>query len=184
MNSIIKITSIRQKYFEGFKRLNAPSEVVIHGTGGGSTAQGMIDWMLSGEREEEYKKGIALFHYLNDRDGKIYEIIDPDNWVYHSSSGRHDAVTIGIEHLKPDALNKTALTEEQYDSTVEFLVFLINKYPITSIIGHVMNTIKYSGPKYVKVPCPGEFDWIKLQLLLKNAGYNFHYESEHLIKGE
>jgi hypothetical protein len=182
MNPIIINQSIRQKYMAGFHRQSQPIEIVMHGTGGGTSSHGMIDWMLGGERAAEYNKGIALFHYLIDRDGQVTEIISPSNWVYHSSSGLHDMLTIGIEHIKPDALNTTEPTDEQYQSDLEMIVFLMNQYPINSIIGHVQNTLKYSGPQYVKVPCPGIYDWVRLQTMLQNAGYEFNLETEHLIK--
>jgi N-acetyl-anhydromuramyl-L-alanine amidase AmpD len=173
--------SIREKYIIGFQRSSPPTEIVIHGTGGGSTGQGMIDWMMDGERAAEYRKGIALFHYLNDRDGTVTEIIDPALWVYHSSSGAHDMTTIGIEHMNPDARNQAQYTDEQYQSDCDLIIMLLKKYPlINSIIGHVQNTLKYSGLKYVKVPCPGNYDWTLLQKMLAVNEYNFELSEEHL----
>lgn len=180
MNIIVN-TSVREKYMDGFKRPGPVTEIVLHGTGGGSTAKGMINWMLAGERAAEYKRGIALFHYIIGCDGEIIEIINPSRWVYHSSSGIHDKETIGIEHINPDAKNQDDFTDEQYRADLNLILFLINQFPITSIIGHVQNTLKYSGPKYVKVPCPGNYDWSRLQEMLSDSGYEFNLGVEHLI---
>ena len=105
MNIIVN-TSIREKYMAGFPRPGQVTEIVIHGTGGGSTSKAMINWIMGGEREKEYRRGIALFHYLIGREGGITEIINPSKWVYHSSSGIHDKETIGIDHINLDAKNK------------------------------------------------------------------------------
>jgi hypothetical protein len=180
---IIKNKSIREKYMSEFHRQSPPIEIVLHGTGGGSSAQGIIDWMMGGERSEEYKKGIALFHYLVDRDGAVTEIIDPTMWVYHSSSGLHDMLTIGIEHINPDKKNNKIYTGPQYQSDFELIKMLLEKYPaIKSIIGHTQNTLKYSGPEHVKVPCPGNYDWPLLQKMLAVDGHAFELGNEHLMK--
>jgi len=165
----------------GFVRPSLPTELVIHGTGGGSSSDKFINWMIGGERSKEYEKGVALFHYLNDRDGAITEIISPDRWVYHSSSGSHDAVTIGVEHINPNSKNETYYTDNQYKADIELIVFLMDKYPINTIVGHVQNTLKFSGPQYVKVPCPGNYDWLRLQTGLNMIGLNFTLVREECL---
>ena len=180
MNIIVN-TSIREKYMSGFPRPGKVTEIVIHGTGGGSTSKAIINWIMGGERAKEYLRGVALFHYLIDREGGIIEVINPSKWVYHSSSGIHDKETIGIEHINPDAKNQDAFTDEQYQSDLDLILFLITQFPVTSIIGHVQNTLKYSGQKYVKVPCPGNYDWPRLQKMLFESGHEFNFGEEHLI---
>lgn len=177
-------TTIREKYHSGFERTKPITEIVIHGTGGGSNAESLLSWMEDGERGEDYKKGVALFHYLNDRNGNVYNIIDPERWVYHSSSGAHDEKTIGIENVNPDASNNLGYTDAQYDALEGLILQLLNDYSdINSIIGHGQNKLKYSG-SYKK--CPGEFfQWERLETALNQAGYNFQYNGhENLIKGE
>lgn len=155
-------TRVAEKYHSGFIRTEHPSVVVIHGTGGGHTADSIIKWMLDGERAAQYKKGIALFHFLIDRTGDTVEIINPTRWVYHSSSGHFDAKTIGIELVNPATDNNGGYTPEQYRA-LETLVFdeLLSRYPIVEIMSH-----NYAGAKYSNRPkaCPGKnFSWLEIE---------------------
>ena len=183
---VIVNESIRAKYHEGFKRMDDDkqpvpiSEIVIHGTGGGAGVDSLIKWMMNGERASEYGRGIGLFHYVIDYDGKIYEIINPDKWVFHSSSGIHDRCTIGIEHMNPDKKNGRPYTKEQYDASIDLIQFLMKENDIKTIVGHTQNTLKYSGPQYVKVPCPGNFDWSKLTDNLKALGFTYTFKDERI----
>ena len=168
--------TIREKYHQGYLRNRPITEIVIHGTGGGSGANGMIVWMENGERAEEYKKGVALFHYLIDRNGDQYEIIDPGRWVYHSSSGAHDETTIGIENINPSPNNDAEYTDAQYDSLAALVLKLLEEYPsIKSIIGHGQNRLKYSGG-YKR--CPGNFNWERFRDMI-----TFVFDGkEHLVR--
>lgn len=171
--------AIREKWHKGFMREEEVSEIVIHGTGGGAT----YNWVLNGGRKDLYQRGIALFHYLIERDGRVVEIIDPDRWVYHSSSGRHDEKTIGIELVNLTNDNSGHYTMAQYNSLFHLIFFIIfRRYKISTIAGHGMNKHLYSGG-YKK--CPGKgFDWDMLEKELTNKGY--HYKKgkeiyEHIL---
>lgn len=76
----------RKNVHPGFERNKAEpvDTIVVHATMGGGT----YGWMKQGHRDEEYKKGVGLFHFLIERSGRIVEIISPTRWVYHSSSGK------------------------------------------------------------------------------------------------
>ena len=177
---IIKNRTIREKYHQGFNRTKDISEIIIHGTGGGSSSKGLMRWMLNGGRAREYRRGVALFHYIIDFDGKVIEIIDTDRWVYHSSSGIHDEVTIGIELMNPDFANNAAFTNEQYNS-LHSLIFdvLLYKYPtIDTIMSHNRAKQKYSGGTK---QCPGpEFSWDRLEdeMEFRNLSYEHHLKYE------
>jgi N-acetyl-anhydromuramyl-L-alanine amidase AmpD len=169
--NIIKDHRIFEKYFEPisevFERENI-REIVIHGTGGGASAQGIIKWMLNGgvmadgsKREDLYKRGIALFHYLIDRNGDLYHLIPDRYWCYHSSSGRHDIKTIGVELVNTVSGNKGKYEVEQYDSLFSLIKKMMTLYPIKYIAGHGGNKLNYSG-SYKE--CPGEkFNWKMLE---------------------
>ncbi len=164
---IIKDTKIRDRWHAGFKRELNPHTVVLHGTGGGGT----YNWVLQGGRKEQYKRGIALFHYLIERDGATTEIIDPDRWVYHSSSGQFDSRTIGIELVNPSPTNNSTYTENQYKSLFDLIFFeLFERYPIIQIMSHNKAKEIYSGGNKV---CPGKFDWDRLEQEMFDAGYTF-----------
>lgn len=172
-------TDIREKYHSGYLRdKSLIDEIVIHGTGGGSTTDGLLNWMMGGERSASYEKGVALFHYLIDRHGDITEIIDPDRWVYHSSSGMHDKKTIGIEHINPSHRNESQYSLEQYRALKELIFdFLMNEYNIKKIVGHGVNKLRYSG-KYKR--CPGNFDFDEIKKELKKRGISYLNSDEYI----
>lgn len=179
----IKINNtIRNKYTKGLIRPSDPDEIVIHGTGGGASASVLINWMLSGERAKEYTRGIALFHYLIDYTGEVFEIINPNYWVYHSSAGLHDKTTIGIEMMNHSPQNAGEFTDGQYTALFNLIDLLMKKYEIKSIVGHGYNKLKYSGSDK---NCPGNFDWEKLGAHLANKDIQTEYEPRHfnIIKG-
>ena len=175
---IIVDRQIRTKYQAGWinkVRTNPITEIVLHGTAGGMSAEGLLLWILSGERAKEYYKGIALFHYIIDRiEPNIVEVIDPSYWVYHSSSGIHDKETIGIEMVNPSKTNREPFTENQY-TMVFNLIFkhLLPTYPfINKIVSHDYNMKTFSDlpPK----GCPGVgFDWTRLEKELTKNNKKF-----------
>jgi hypothetical protein len=159
---------IRKKYFsptpsEFFRNNDDIKEIVIHGTGGGQSAEAIINWMLGGERESLYRRGIGMFHYEIDLDGDIYCLLPNDIWCYHSDAGLHDKQTIGIELLNTGVLNSAEYTEAQYKALDELIVKLCKQFPsIDSIVSHDANRKKFS--KLLPKPCPGiQFDWTKVE---------------------
>lgn len=177
---------VRDKYRKGWiKKVRKDNiiEITLHGTAGSSSTDGLLRWMYQGARAKQYYKGVALFHYaIGRKDYKIVEVIDPDYWVYHSSSGKHDKKTIGIELLNPSKTNRDPYTDEQYGLLFDLIFeYLIPNYPtITQISSHDYNRIVYSGLS--KKGCPGNFDWDKLSKELDARGYsykidgNLHYD--------
>lgn len=175
---------IRTKYQSGWitKIRNQPiTEVVIHGTAGGSETTNLLRWMYNGERGAEYMKGIALFHYLIGRDGEIIEIIDPAYYVYHSTSGAHDKQTIGIEMMNPDKMNASNYTDAQYQSLFKLIFdYLMKLYPtINRITSHRYNIIVYNHGKLSPKQCPGTgFVWAKLDEELQRRKYQYQTDGQ------
>lgn len=178
---------IRAKYKKGFinKTRSKPiTEVVIHGTAGGTTAAGLLNWMYNGGRAKEYNRGVALFHYLigcgkkGEKKGLLVEVLDPKYYVYHSTSGRNDKQTIGIELLNPSKGNRQPYTPAQYASLFK-LIFehLMVLYPaINRITSHRYNIWRWCSKKTAAKRdknCPGNFDWNKLDAELRRRGYAF-----------
>jgi N-acetyl-anhydromuramyl-L-alanine amidase AmpD len=147
---------------ENFRRnISIINELVIHGTGGSASAKALLNWMLSGERESQYVKGEAIFHYAIDLNGDIYSIIPNNFFVYHSSCGRHDKFTIGIELINTRINNLAPYTIFQYNALFALIKYLLNEYEIKTITSHNANKQKYSGG--IKA-CPGEkFNWSLLE---------------------
>lgn len=180
-------TRIRDLYHMGFNRSDSGvSHFIIHGTAGGNKAEDCLSWMLKGGdmgggvyRREQYKKGIALFQYMIDRSGEIIELINPHNYVYHSSTGSFDLKTIGVELINPDRNNGGKYTEEQYKALTALYKFLQQRFSeMKTIQGH--GSIKMERTKSGKV-CPGlGFDWASFRGLLIGAHFNINSIKEKI----
>jgi N-acetyl-anhydromuramyl-L-alanine amidase AmpD len=171
---------VSDKWHRGFRRELQVTTIVLHGTAGTKSTRGLIGWMLEGHRQNLYKKGIALFHFVIDLQGEVTRIIDPEFWVYHSSCGIQDERTIGIELINPDPNNKNSYTDLQYESLFK-LIFdeLMKTFPsIRAIASHKRMKQKFSGGTK---NCPGNFDWNKLEeeMIERNLKYTHdeRYES-------
>lgn len=181
--NIIRYQKLKEKYKGLSRGIEDIKEITLHGTGGG-TAQGILAWMSSDtcERAENYKKSIGLFPYEIDRNGDIYELMQPELWYYHSDADEHDKSTIGIELVNPLKNNHGVYTEDQYKALFDLIMYLMSKFPgIETISGHDYNALKYSGlhvgHKLHPYPCPGPmFDWLRLRNYLENHGYGFQHE--------
>ena len=165
-------TELSQRYPCFARELDDIEEIVIHGTGGGVNAIGMLKWMLSpGGRIEEYKRSVGLFHFLIDRGGEIIQLYDITRWMYHSSSGAHDKATIGIEMINPSTNNATEYSSEQYTALVYLIANITKTAKIKTIVGHGYNKKKFTGGFK---NCPGRFDWVSLVELLNVRGLDYN----------
>jgi len=158
--------TIREKYeCDGFPREGKQVySHIVHATDGGV---GLLAWMRGGERSEEYRRGIALFHRCIDPDGTITEVINPHNWVYHTGTGKAgDLTTIGTEFIKRSASFPTV---EQYAAYVELLRFDLERFPVREIIGHNMYQKRATGvyTRPGRSTCPGAFDWDYLEMAIR-----------------
>ena len=182
---------VRVKYAAGWVdkiRSVAPEEIVIHGTAGGKSTAGLLHWMYNWGRPK-YNKGIGLFHYAigrgekGEKDGLIVEVISPEYYVYHSTSGKHAKREIGIELLNPSKSNRDSYTDLQYKSLFK-LIFdhLFILYPtVTRIVGHRYNIWKYNSKKAAQKydkNCPGNFEQKRLEEELEKRGYSYEIEGQ------
>lgn len=99
-------------------------------------------------------------HYLIDRQGTIYRLVDDVNIAYHAGEsqmpdGRTNVNTfsIGVEMLNTE---QDQYTDAQYQSMKNLIVYLKERYSIKFIVGH--NDIA-PGRK----TDPWNFDWKKLK---------------------
>lgn len=98
-------------------------------------------------------------HYLIDRTGKIYRLIEDKNIAYHAGvskmpDGRKNVndFSIGIEIMNKE---DTKFTSAQYTAVNELVAYLKQKYGIKYIVGH--NNI---APE--RKTDPWNFDWKQL----------------------
>jgi len=163
MSFYIEDDRIMKKYTRGFSRKGNDIEiVVIHGAKG--SAKGIIKWVLDGgmmpdgsKREDDYYKGIGLFHFINDRDGTVYRTMNEKNHLWTSQAQNDEYRIIAIENSRLTNTNSDPLTPEQNQSLPSFIYKLKLQYPKI----HIIRTHDYYRrllgikPK----PCPGKFDW-------------------------
>ena len=156
------------------RKLNEVDEIVIHHTAGGGNWKGLRTWILSKncERRHLFEKYVALTHFYIDKTGLVNQIFDLDTWTYHSCSGKHDKKTVGIE-----LVHRTGpFTEAQYESLCEVIRHVTDFCPIKTIVSHDFNYMHYSGKEK---GCPSrDFDWNRLDEMLKVSGYNFEIKAE------
>ena len=165
-----------RKYTEGLERKDSDvTTIIIHGAGVVGSAKSMIKWMADGgimpdgsKRESLYKKGIALTQYVVDKDGQVIELFNPHNWLYHSSTGKFDKHTIGIELINGSVDNSKDYKKAQYYELVNLIKFLMTKFNnIKVITGHGKIKERVTGGAK---ECPGKgFNWITFLALLLQA---------------
>jgi len=178
---IIQDYSVTQKWHNGWKRpLSQITEVVIHHTAGNGNIDTLKKWMLGGERKDSYKKGIALFHFAIDKDGRIWKAGPISRWWYHSCSGKHDRFTVGIENIHKSGPFTPAQYKSLFWILFEYMPHFCPNYH--RIVSHDYNYNTYSN---VKKGCPGpDFDWTKLEKEIKRRNINFetHGFEEYTLK--
>lgn len=110
---------------------------------------------------KEYKSYGVSPHYLIDRAGNIYKLVDENNIAYHAGEsktpdGRTNVnnFSIGIELMNT---KKDKNTSGQYASLNSLLAYLKGKYKIKYVLGHSQIA---SGRK----DDPWNFDWGKIGL--------------------
>lgn len=173
---IFKDDIIRNKFHSGFKRTKDVSWFVIHGTAGGGTLNWIRNMNPESKRGKLYKDGIALFHYLIERNGDIWEVINPNKWIYHSSTGKIDIGTIGAELVNPSIFNTKPYTFEQYNSLLnlyDFLrIYVFEKMNV--MLSHNRAKEKITGKNKA---CPGSgFNWRYWRNLVAKE-YSFTHNS-------
>ena len=99
-------------------------------------------------------------HYLIDRNGKTYRLVEDKNIAYHAGAskmpdGRKDVnnFSIGIEIMNKE---DTQFTKAQYDAVNSLIASLKNKYAIKNVVGH-----GDIAPTRKTDPC--NFDWKRLK---------------------
>jgi hypothetical protein len=110
--------------------------IIIHSS---YDALGDEPYSVSGIIEEYRQYGVAA-HYLIDRGGKIYRLVEDRDVAYHAGvsampDGRTgvNAFSIGIEIVEKDT---DSPTEAQYAGLNDLLGYLKSKYAIEYVLGH------------------------------------------------
>lgn len=109
---------------------------------------------------KEYKDAGVSPHYIIDREGKIYRLVEDKNIAYHAGESKMpdgrtgvNAFSVGIELMN----TKTdKCTNSQYSSLKYLLGYLKGKYSIKNVLGH--DDIAPS-----RKDDPWNFDWSRLK---------------------
>jgi len=110
--------------------------IVLHYTAGG-TVESNYSYFNKTHLENarnSLKKQSTLnvsSQFIIDRDGKIYQLIEPNLFARHTIGLNYCA--IGIENI---GSKKQPLTEKQVEANAQLIRFLTEKYKIEYLIGH------------------------------------------------
>lgn len=132
-----------------------PKMIVLHYTAGG-TVESNFKYFNKTHLESArntLKKQSTLnvsSQYIVDRDGTIYQLMEPTQFARHTIGLNYCA--IGIENI---GSKKQPLTEKQIEANAELVRYLTKKYKIEYLIGHSEYGVfrnsklwKESDPKY------------------------------------
>jgi len=156
-NSPAELEIIEKLMAKGFQSFSGRKidTIIIHSS---YDAIGDDPYDLNGLIQEYKSYGVSP-HYLIDRDGKIYRLVEDKNIAYHAGESQTpdgrtgvNNFSIGIEIMNTKKSNFTA---KQYDSLNQLLDYLRGKYKIKYVLGH--NQIA-PGRK----DDPWNFDWNKI----------------------
>jgi hypothetical protein len=110
--------------------------IVLHSS---YDAIGADPYSVSGTIKEYQEYGVAP-HYLIDRKGNIYRLVDDKNIAYHAGESQMkdgrtgvNAFSIGIELLNKE---DDQYTDAQYAAVKSLIAHLKGLYPIKSVVGH------------------------------------------------
>jgi len=109
---------------------------------------------------KEYEDYGVSAHYLVDRKGVVYRLVEDKNIAYHAGVSKMpdnrknvNDFSLGIEMMNTE---EGQFTNAQYDTVKKLITMLKKKYPIKSVVGH--NDI---APE--RKTDPWNFNWKKLQ---------------------
>ena len=170
---MINRTDIYAEFHPGHVKSTATDTITIHGTGGGLDAYSLFRWWKNLPAKTDnwsigktaaMRRGIGFYHYLIDRDGTVYKMLDEHLWSYHSHAGKNDQQTVSISLINPHGLNNFQYTDEQYHALHELITDIQTRINIKMIDSHESRALRFSGLKPPQItPCPGSgFDWQRL----------------------
>lgn len=156
-----------------------PRWIVVHGTGGGSSAQGTALYFQGTQNTQNPVSS----HYVIGQDGVIVQCVrEADGaWANGYLSAGHDPwwtgainpnnLTISIEHVKPALDNSTALTVPQMNASFRLIENICDRWGIPKraadanggITGH------YSLDPLTRSRCPGAYPFAQLYSFLATS---------------
>lgn len=137
------------------KNTRSIDTIVLHSS---YDLNGSDPYSVSGIVKEYEDYGVSA-HYLIDRKGVIYRLVEDKNIAYHAGVSKMpdnrknvNDFSIGIEIMNTE---KGSFTSAQYEAVNNLITSLKKKYPIKSVVGH-------SDIAPDRKTDPWNFDWKKL----------------------
>jgi hypothetical protein len=154
-----------------------PKWLILHGTAGGSSAQGIASYFQS----TEGTANPVSSNYIVDQQGVVVCSVDEANAAYGngilttghdpwwSESINPNDETISIEHVKSDINNAAALTPAQQSASFALIKDICqrNAIPMRAADAQGGITGHYSIDPINRSRCPGTFPWDALWAYLK-----------------
>lgn len=157
-NKTVKITNRIVNF--GYKKVTKARKIdtiVIHS----SHSLGKDPYSVAGTITL-YKQYKVSPHYVIDRNGKVFKLVDEKNIAYHAGissmpDGRKNVndFSIGIEII---GLETDTQTDAQYKALADLVANIKNRHAITSVTGH-------SNIASSRKSDPWNFDWQKWQAI-------------------
>lgn len=129
-------------------KLENRNKVVLHITEGGTA------WSAIWTFERSVAPHRVSAHFVIDRDGTVYQLIDLDQSAWHASAV--NSSSIGIEHAAIS--HKLMATEEQYKASAELVAWLCRVMKIPISREHVLTHYEASPKDRHTLCCTGALD--------------------------
>jgi N-acetyl-anhydromuramyl-L-alanine amidase AmpD len=153
-----------------------PSHIVLHGTAGGTTAQGIANYFATSDVT-------ASAHIIIDQAGSIVQGISMDVAAWGNGILDHPRIsfpasinpnlyTISIEHVKAHTDNSDQLTPLQKIASFRVIQAICNHYGIDKKRGDSFSGIIEHADldSVTRSRCPGPYPWDELLQFLKTGG--------------
>lgn len=152
-----------------------PTHIVLHGTAGGSSAQGIANYFATSTVQ-------ASAHFIIGQDGAIVQGISADDAAWGNGILDHprfpfptdanpNLYTISIEHVKAATDNSNALTDAQKAASFKLIQLLCQQYNIPArpgdVSGGVLSHADFDSVSRAR--CPGLYPWSDLWAYLKGS---------------
>jgi N-acetyl-anhydromuramyl-L-alanine amidase AmpD len=156
-----------------------PKWIIMHGTAVGGTASDIGRFFQTNDPP-------TSTHYVVGRDGKVVQCVAEgdtafgngivteghDFWWSTSISANPNLLTLSVEHVKPDPLNRDSITPAQQEASFALVKHLCERWDVPrrladedgGITGH------FSVDPVRRSFCPGPYPWEDLIRFLQEEG--------------
>lgn len=152
--------------------------LIVHGTAGGSSAQGVANDFIHSQGSSSPKST----HYIIGQDGTVVQCVQEKDAAWGNGIPEHgcdvwwdtginpNLTTISIEHVKNDTTNGIALTDAQRNASFNLIkdICARNNIPMHKADSNGGITGHFSISPLSRARCPGTYPWMELFNFLGN----------------